>query len=163
MRFESRVRQMWASIPFTSGFVIWADDMFLRLREYQLLDGEKSGLSVVNPALLTHPQPRKRFLEEHGFDPLAGIEDRITPLVMGWREFAPGPDSLVRDPGVLIARNINRQTSLPVVEFLPESASVRLLRKPAQARPPSGARPDRGRRRCGRCAAPPRGRRAARG
>jgi len=135
VRFEKLVHQMWTSIPFTRGFVVWSDDMYLRLREYQLLNGEKPELAVVNPFLLTHLHPRSRFAGEHGFDPLGGIADRITPLVAGWESFAPGRDTLIREAKDLILHNINRQTPLPVVEFLPESVSVRLLRKPAEPSP----------------------------
>ncbi|HEY2953861.1 MAG TPA: DUF2723 domain-containing protein [Candidatus Eisenbacteria bacterium] len=144
-RFEELVRAMWGSIPFERGFVAWGDDMFQRLREYQLLQGEKPGLRVVNPYLLVSDQARRRFVAENGFDPLAGIAPQITPAMA----FAPGSDSLLREAQRAIARNINRQTPLPVVEFIPESASVRMLRKPAGApargvEAGSGARPDSG-------------------
>src|SRR5439155_8619482 len=127
------IHRMWTSIPFTSGFVVWGDDMYVRLREYQLLNGEKPALSVVNPFLLSHPHPRQRFFDEHGFDPLAGIADQIAPLVRAYEAFTPARDALVVETRNLILQNINRQTPLPVVEFLPESVSVRLLRKPSAA------------------------------
>ena len=130
VQFERLIHRMWTSIPFTSGFVVWGDDMYLRLREYQLLNGEKPSLSVVNPFLLSHPHPRQRFFDEHGFDPQAGIADQVAPLVRACEAFTPARDSLVLVTRNLILQNINRQTPLPVVEFLPESVSVRLLRKP---------------------------------
>src|SRR5439155_13827977 len=40
VQFESLIHRMWTSIRFTSGFVVWGDDMYVRLREYQLLNGE---------------------------------------------------------------------------------------------------------------------------
>jgi len=132
-RFDGLVHRMWAAIPFERGFVGWGEDMYPKLIEYQILAAEKPGLTVVNPFVLTYSVPRDRFVAEHGFDPLGGIESDLAPAISGVRAFAPGREAETREAGDLILENINRQTPLPVVEFLPESVSVRLLRKPAAA------------------------------
>lgn len=135
VRFETLVHRMWASIPFPRGIVAWSDDMYVRLRAYQLLDHEKPGLAVVNPVLLTHARPREGFIARVGFDPLAGIADRIAPLAGSQGNFGAMGDSAEREARDRILENINRQTGLPVVVFVPESTSVRLLRKPGAAAP----------------------------
>ena len=117
VRHEQLIRSMWESVTAERGFLIWADDMAYRLRAWQILDGEKPGLAVLNPALLTHPWPRREFVRVHGFDPLAGVA-------------LPGADTAPADRSGEVARRINLQSSLPVFVFDPAGPSVRLLRKP---------------------------------
>ena len=62
-RIDQMLRRLWNSIPAERGLVIWNHDMVWRLRAYQLLDGEKPGLEVVNPLLFTHRWPRRRFVK----------------------------------------------------------------------------------------------------
>ncbi len=119
-RFDGLVQRMWVSVPFEEGFVIWGDDMVHRLREYQLLRGEKPRVIVLNPAQLTYPGPHAAFLARHGFDPLA----ELPPLP------PPVDESSTRALFDAIATRINTASPLPVVVFDPAGPSVRLLRKP---------------------------------
>ncbi len=128
VNFEALVHGMWASIPYERGFVLWADDMYARLHEYQWLRHEKPGLEVQDPWVLTHPVARARFAARFGFDPLAGLSfSRRADGTFG----VEGRDALssVHD----LISNINLHTNLPVIHFAPEAQSVRLLEKPAGA------------------------------
>ncbi|MFN8176934.1 MAG: DUF2723 domain-containing protein [bacterium] len=123
-RFETIVHSMWEKIPFERGFVLWSDDMFARLRVYQLLDGEKPELDVINPWWLFFPATRTRFTAEHGFDPVLGIS-----MPASWlRNPPPGTPPLERILEALEGR-INDHTELPVIVFDAEKRSVRLLKK----------------------------------
>jgi hypothetical protein len=123
-RFEEQVHSMWETIPFESGFVVWDDDMNTRLRLYQLLRGEKRGLTVVHPTLLLQERPRREFQERFGMDPLAA-EAREKPA----RVTATGVPVFM--PEAVVSRSLNEQSPLPVVVFDPSVPSVRLLKKPA--------------------------------
>jgi hypothetical protein len=96
---ERLVHAAWAQIPFERGILFWQNDMYSRLRAYQLLGGEKTSLYVENPSLLTWPGPRAAFTRRFGFDPLEGVELRSEA-------------DLPR-----IADNVGRRTSLPVADF----------------------------------------------
>jgi hypothetical protein len=127
--FDGLVHSMWASIPSDSGIVFWPDDMYRRLEEYQMLRGEKRGLEVLHPVILTNAVPRERFIQRHGFDPFEGV-----PL--------PQRDDDPREAAVFVEafeHNINRRTTLPVILFDAASRSVRRLVKPA-SRPPDSLR-----------------------
>lgn len=96
---DEALHARWRALPIEHGIVIWTTDDHVRLRVWQLLEGEHPGVAVVDPAMLTWPAPRRAFERRFGFDPLAGLElrdDSQLPLV--------GP-------------NIARQTGLPVVDF----------------------------------------------
>jgi hypothetical protein len=123
VRFDGMVHDMWNSMPFDTGFVFWRNDMYVRLREYQLFAGEKPGLAVVHPANLTHEAGRMRFIRRYGFDPLAGLTLNL-PAVE-----APGRDEAINRYYDDIEHNVNRHSSLPVVHFDPSIPSVRLLKK----------------------------------
>lgn len=123
--FNHMLHDMWTSIPFDSGFVFWRDDMYVRLHEYQLFDGEKPGLEIIHPSNLTQVVGRRRFLARHGIDPLAGLNLNV-PAVG-----APGRQKAIDHLFDEIEHNINRQTPLPVIHFDPEIPTVRLLKKPS--------------------------------
>lgn len=96
---EARIRELWRSIPIERGVVFWQDDRLELLRGWQLLDGERPGLLLANPAMLTWPAPRAAFERRVGIDPLAGlalVDDR----------------DLARIPA-----HVARRTGLPVVDF----------------------------------------------
>jgi hypothetical protein len=118
------VHEQWERIPVERGLVLWARDMYQRLREYQLLDGEKPGLEVWNPWLFTNPAVRRRFAAEHGFDPVGDLsisrEDLMAPPGQ-----APGADGFL----VAVIQRINVLTPLPVVLFEPEVPRVTVLGK----------------------------------
>lgn len=138
-RVDQVLRRYWTSIPVERGFVVWSHDMAWRLRAYQLLDGEKPGLEVVNPLLFTHRWPRRRFEEAHGFDPAPESEIRArvsssrptTRADLDWRT------------SEAISEEINRHSALPVYIFMPESGTVRLLPKAGSdsTRAPGRGRP----------------------
>ncbi len=122
-RFDVLVRSMWERIPDEPGFVLWADDMSHRLREYQLFGGRGRALVVVDPVVLAHPRARERFQRVHGFDPLAGAA--LPPLERG-RASAAFTDSA--------ALALGRGSPWPVYVFAPDVPSVRRVVK-AGARP----------------------------
>jgi hypothetical protein len=115
VRWDQEIRGMWDSIPFDKAIVIWPNDISTKLVERQILFGEKPGIDVINPNLLGHEFPRRKFIERHGFDPVSShAEDARTRT-----EFVE-----------LTTQRINEASSLPVIDFRPEEKSVRLLRKP---------------------------------
>jgi hypothetical protein len=93
------LRERWSSIRFERGFVLWLNDFYTHLKAYQLLEGDRPGIHVENPNMLTWKAYREKFEQEFGFDPLAGMELRQQADVQG------------------IPMNIERQTDLPVVDF----------------------------------------------
>jgi len=122
--YETLVRSMWATIPSDSAIVFWRDDRAVRLRGYQLLDGEKPALYVVSPDALFADEGRRRFEARFGVDPLRGIEvPRLKPNDPGAEEIG------ARIVGRLI-ENVNAGTRLPVIVFDPEVPIVRRLYKP---------------------------------
>ena len=66
------VRAAWAGIPFERGLVVWNNDLYARLRAYQILEGSHPERIVVHPGVLSWPGPRRRFREAYGFDPWDG-------------------------------------------------------------------------------------------
>lgn len=131
VRFDEQLRAMWHAIPFDRGVVLWGDDLFARLVAYQVLDGEKPDLVVLNPWWLFFPPVRSRFIAEYGFDPVEGVA-----VPAAWlREAAPGaplPERILED----IARRLSARIEEPVVLFDGEKRSVRLVTKPAVTAPP---------------------------
>ena len=113
---------MWSSVTIDQAFLLWNDDMVHRLRAWQVLDGEKPGLIVINPAMLSHAWPRQRFIDEHGFDPLGGM---AAPGATAGAQRAMGADLSER-----VAERINEHSALPVIVFDAAGMSVRMLRKP---------------------------------
>lgn len=67
------VRAAWRSVPFDRGLVFWNNDLYARLRAYQILEGDRPGLLVAHPGVLTWAGPRRRFQETQGFDPWNGV------------------------------------------------------------------------------------------
>lgn len=119
------IRGMWASIPFDEAIVLWPGDTYTLWIERQILDGEKPGIEVLNPWLLSQDAPAARFRARHGFDPRVGApltDDR-------WRRSLQERDlaaTLADD----LARGISARTPLPVIVADPSTLSVRLVRKP---------------------------------
>jgi hypothetical protein len=98
-RADSMIRTAWHAIPFDTGIVLWRDDHSARLQVFQLLEGSRPGLQVVNPNLLAWGRARRAFLERNGFDPLAGL-NLASPAYA---------DS--------IAVNVRRLSPIPAIEF----------------------------------------------
>ncbi len=104
--------------------------MISRLQLLQQLEGEHPELTLVRPAHLSYPGPRRAFFERWGFDPLEGLDALLANPVQGdTARVARLVDG--------IAENINRRQSLPVYLFMPQVPSVRLLRKPEAAATPA--------------------------
>jgi hypothetical protein len=135
-RFDALLHAMWTSIPYPRGFVVWSDDMAPHLREYQLFAGEKPGLEVLHPLELTHPWPRREFMARHGFDPVSDAAIRARAE----RERPHNVQELSHTLVGAILTQINARSPLPVVEFLPEVPSVRLLVKAGAADSAGAAR-----------------------
>ena len=131
--FDRFVHGMWSSIPADSGFVFWTNDMYGKLREYQLLAGEKPGLEVEHALLLHRAEARRRFIQRNGFDPVAGLG--LDERALGR---AGAGDPYVRDAIDSVESRVNLMTRLPVIHFDPQVPSLRLLRKPGAD---SGAAP----------------------
>jgi hypothetical protein len=112
---DAQVREAFRALPFDRGVVLWHSDSYARLRARQLLDGEKPGLVVINPAMLTWAPERRAQTLALGFDPLAGMRLESDADLAG------------------VAGNIARQTTLPVVDFAQWWERSRGL-------PPTGAR-----------------------
>jgi hypothetical protein len=120
VQHEQMLRGMWSAITIDQAFVLWHNDMVHQLLVWQVLDGEKPGLAIYNPAMLTHPWPRQQFAQKYGFDPIGGLQ---TPNL---NDDAAG--ALMADQ---IARRISAQSALSVIEFDGENRTVRMLKKPA--------------------------------
>ncbi|MBI5836080.1 MAG: DUF2723 domain-containing protein [Candidatus Eisenbacteria bacterium] len=122
---DAMVHEMWSGIRCERGLVLWHNDMFQRLREYQLFGGENPGLEVLNPWMFTDPVVRRKFAARHGFDPLGNLRFSRRDLL------STGPESPATRAFFLeVARHINANTELPVVEFAPDVPMVRVLDKP---------------------------------
>lgn len=117
---ESLFHDMWRKVPQGPGILFFENDMFLRLRAYQALDGENPEILVVKTDLFAAPSVQ-RALAAIGIDPLANLGEVISGLVTQ-QEYWQG-----------VHRNVNRQTSLPVYEFDPERGVLRMLRKTERA------------------------------
>jgi hypothetical protein len=133
--FDSLVRRMWDAIPADSAIVFWSNDMIAKLREYQLLEGDKPGITALHGITIYSPSIREEFYRRHGFDPVAGI--LIAPHS---RATAAGRDSIEREAIDSAEVHVNAMTRLPVIHFDPDPAhpSMRLLIKPGTG--PSGSR-----------------------
>lgn len=119
-QFDARVRDMWSRIPAGPAYVVWDDDMAARLRILQLLDGERPELTVVQPRLLSYAAERRRFIAAHGFDPLAGVGA------------GAGADAAAEQ----VIEQLARQADRPVLLFLPQVPSLRLLARPGSSGAP---------------------------
>jgi hypothetical protein len=143
--FDQLVHRMWMAIPADSGIVFWTNDMYTKLSEYQLLQGEKPGLTAVHGLTIYTEPVRRPFIRRYGFDPVAGIQ--LSPSTRGT---LAAEDSVLREAVDSAESHVNGLTSLPVIHFDPDPArpSMRLLMKPradtsdmpiARARLPFGA------------------------
>jgi hypothetical protein len=126
--FDRLVHEMWLAVPADSGIVFWSNDMYAKLRQYQMLEGEKPGLTVAHGWIIYTPSVRRQFLQRYGFDPVAGItltpHPRLTPAAM---------DSMQKEAADSVMARVNALTPLPVFRFDPDPArpSLRQLLKPS--------------------------------
>lgn len=130
---ERLSRTLWAAVPDQEAIVFWPDDAYTRLRQYQLLRGEKPGLFVTAPSLLVSPWPRSEFARRFGFDPLEGLEvPRLTPGQVGER-------AAIDRFHVEVVRNVTERGALPVILVDPTVPNVRQLRRSAASPRAGGA------------------------
>lgn len=124
--FDRQVHQMWTAIPADSAIVFWTDDLHTKLLEYQFLQGEKPGLTVVHGLTLYTEPVRNAFIRRHGFDPVAGIQLSSNP-----QDTPAAREAGYREAIDAAELNVNRLTRLPVIHFDPNPArpSLRLLLK----------------------------------
>lgn len=119
-RFDRLVHDMWAAIPREHGYVIFEDDQWYRLLAFQVLEGTKAGLTVVNPVHFRHAAVRRAFAARNGFDPLANLPPAQFAVSGTGEEMEPLRAAMVDG----LARS-----GEPVFVFLPQLPSVRLLRE----------------------------------
>ncbi len=122
---DAFVHEQWERIPVERGVVFWPRDLHQRLIEYQVLRGEKPGLEIWNPRMLTHPEAKRRFFARHGLDPVGDLRLRAEDVRGG--ASAPGGRAFV----IAVAERVNERTALPVVLFEPEIPAVTVLPKRA--------------------------------
>jgi hypothetical protein len=129
--YDSFVHRMWSSIPMDSAVVFWSEDMVAKLHQYQLLEHEKPGITVVHGLTIYTPSVREEFVRRLGFDPVAGI------LIAPHTATPAGRDSLQREAVDSVEARVNRVSHLPVIHFDPDPAkpTMRLLLKPGMGRP----------------------------
>lgn len=124
LEFERIARSMWASVPPGPALVLWADDRYERLIEYQILRHEKPDLIIIDPELLADDYPRARFISRFGVDPLEGL---VIPAV---ERGSHGEQEAIRRVVYQMVRGINARTRVPVILIDLAKPEVRLLDKP---------------------------------
>ncbi len=124
MDYDAMIRSMWAAIPPDTAIVFWRDDRVVRLREYQLLRGEKPALYVETPDVLIDDSTRLRFYRRFGFDPIGGL--RVPYIRPNDPDAEATGTRFIRQ----LVRNVNERTRIPVIIFDPGIPIVRRLYKP---------------------------------
>jgi len=138
---EAMIRSMWSAVPADTAIVLWPDDRFIHLVEYQILRGEKRALWIATPDMLLEDRTRAQFRARFGSDPLQGV--RIPRVQPGSAE----EDAIIRRALGSIVRELNARTRVPVIMFDPSVPVVHQLRKPWEpvegpaARPATAQRP----------------------
>ncbi len=122
--YDAMIRSMWAAIPPDTAIVFWRDDRVIRLREYQLLRGEKPALYVETPDVLIDESTRLRFYRRFGFDPIEGL--RVPYIRPNDPDAEAAGTRFIRQ----LVRNVNERTRIPVIIFDPGIPIVRRLYKP---------------------------------
>jgi len=122
-RYDQAVRAMWAMVPDDTVIVFWPADQSVRLQEYQILEGRHPAAFVSTPDLLLDDEPRARFRERFGVDPLEGV--RVPYLPPG----TPGALAAERRFVDRVAAGISARTDVPVFLFDPSVPLLRSLPK----------------------------------
>lgn len=127
------MRKLWRSIPVEHGIVLWGS---YRLREYQLLAGERPGLHLIRPIDLTMPVTRARFVARYGFDPF-GSRATTPGLVELPTDGGPAYEAFVQR----LAVQLHLVTHEPVVLLSPSRDSLRVVEasRPVGREEPPGA------------------------
>jgi hypothetical protein len=132
---EAMIRSMWSAVPADTAIVLWPDDRFIHLVEYQILSGEKPALWIATPDMLLEDRTREELRARFGVDPLEGF--RVPQVRPGSAE----EDAIIGRALDAIVRNLNARTRVPVILFDPSVPVVRQLSKPWEPAEGSGARP----------------------
>jgi transmembrane protein TMEM260 (protein O-mannosyltransferase) len=139
VELDRHIHSYWNEIPHDRAIVLWPDDIYYRLKEYQTLRGEKPGLDVYNTANLFQENGRTRFRRKHGFDPLGAMDDahRRQPLKP---EFVIGQQRSAGDAHAfaVVHEHIAQTADVPVIAF--ELAVPPRALTPALAPRPSSLR-----------------------
>jgi hypothetical protein len=77
------LRRLWQSIPAERAIVLWPSDMYTRFLEFQIFDGEKPDVFVINHDLLTFARPRQEFQRRFGIDPSRECKSKVTRTYCG--------------------------------------------------------------------------------
>lgn len=127
---DGYLHEQWRAIPVERGLVLWPRDMYVRLHEYQLLRGERPGLEVLNPWLLSDPAVRRRFFARHGFDPLGDVAPDREALLARSGESPAAARYVTR-----LARRLAALSPEPVLVFEPEVPRITRVSRPAAGTP----------------------------
>jgi hypothetical protein len=115
---------MSAAVPPDTAIVFWPDDRYLRLREYQILGGEKPVVLVLNPHLLVEERTRAGLRQRFGVDPL---DDHPVPAIVPG---SPDEEQRIQHYFKQVIRDLNARIRTPVIIFDPSVPIVQQLRKP---------------------------------
>jgi hypothetical protein len=136
--FDDTIHSMWAAIPPDTAIVSWTDDCFYKLREYQLLRGEKPALLVVMPDLLFTESMRRTVRLRFGADPVAGLH---------FPSAAARPqdeEAFLKAKRLRLMSHVNERVRVPVILFDPAAQIVWQMRKPWEPPDVHGASPGPG-------------------
>jgi transmembrane protein TMEM260 (protein O-mannosyltransferase) len=123
IELDRQVHAAWSAIPYSRGIVLWPDDGYYRLKEYQRFLGEKPRLEVYHTAVLFDERQRMAFRRSHGFDPLGAIDEahRRQPLeqeyVIGRQRSEPEAHAFA-----VVHETIAQKADVPVIAFDPPGA-----------------------------------------
>jgi hypothetical protein len=137
LAFERVIRSMWSAIPSDTAIVSWTDDRFNRLREYQLLRGEKPALLVVTPDLMFASGMRRTIRQRFGVDPLEGVPPpRLVPGAPRQEDQA-----IIDRYRHRLLWGLNERIRPPVILFDPAVPIVWQIKKPWEAPDDRGPQP----------------------
>ena len=137
VEFDRDIHSYWSAIPYERAIVLWPDDLYYRLKEYQAIRGEKPRIDVCNTAALFNERPRMLFRRKHGFDPQGAIDEahRRQPLKP---EFVIGRQrsEVETHAYAVVHEHIAQMADVPVIAFDPPNPLRTWL--PKSALRPSG-------------------------
>lgn len=127
---DARLLQLFRSVPFERGILLWPSGNYHRLKFYQAFLHEKPGLDIHATASLCNDLPRTQFRRKYGFDPMA--EARPESLSAPVRaDFIVGTQASALETALFarVHRTIVDSASVPVALFNPPDG-VRVFHGP---------------------------------
>lgn len=119
---DRKVREVWVSIPARHGILLWGGDFEGRVRQYQLLAGERPELRLISSWEMTVPLSRERFVARYGFDPFG------RPSTTPGRVRPPATRGAAYDAFLgVVARDLHEETRQPVLLWTTFADSVRIF------------------------------------